>query len=220
MRAQRRVLLLLILVMASSAALAGGLTASLLRRELGGPAGIAASPTAIRREVACTPVATPDAASMALDAALGRPAIPAAPLDEGAFARLLAPPELPATVERPAIAQPVAAPTTAPATTPTPTPLPPASALPSGYTLDLGYFLVPEQATAFATRVQERGVPVQLLALADPTGRVWTHIRTPPFAGSAQALAGAARIERELGITASLVAPPPPPASPTGAARP
>jgi hypothetical protein len=79
--------------------------------------------------------------------------------------------------------------------------------LPSGYALDLGYFLVPDHAEAFAARLRDRGLPVLLLPVPDSSGRVWMHIRTPPFAGSAQALAGADRIEREFGLTASLVPP-------------
>ncbi|WP_200306636.1 SPOR domain-containing protein, partial [Paracraurococcus ruber] len=85
-----------------------------------------------------------------------------------------------------------------------PVPAPPAG---SGYALDLGYFLGAEAAEAFARQAQDRGVAVLLLPLPDAAGRVWTHVRTPPFPGIAQALAAAERVERLLSLRASLVEP-------------
>jgi hypothetical protein len=218
----RRVLLLLALVLAGSAALAGALTTSLLLR--GAPPVAAAPPAHRLAQVAGCGMALPDPdPTAALAAALGQPlARPpraeaaAAPL-AGLLATPAAQPAPPALPAAPAAA-PIAA---AAAVTAAAAAAPAAPAILAGYALDLGYFLVPDQAVAFATSVQERGVPVQLLALPDASGRVWTHVRTPPFAGSAQALAGAERIERALGVTASLVPPgTPTPAPPAGAPRP
>jgi len=209
---QRRLLLLLTLLMAVTAALAGALTANLLSRGAM-PALVAApSPACV---VAAAPPRQPDPMA-ALNAALGRPVVASPGLDAAPLASLLAASETPAVIAVPAAAPPPPA-SAAGAPVPTPTPSP---ALPSGYELDLGYFLVPDHAAAFAARVQERGVPVQLLPLPDASGRIWTHVRTPPFAGSAQALAGAARIERDLGIQTSLVAPATPPSNLVGANRP
>lgn len=226
---QRLVLLLVGLAMAGTAAVAGALTVRLLSRAAppegamplvaaGGARPWQAPPTA-----ALPPVRQPDPID-ALNAALGRPAAPRAALDDAAFAGLFAVPDRPVGTATP-VAAPVGVPVGAPAAA-APTASGPAASpppLPSGYALDLGYFLVPEQAAAFATQLQERGIPAQLLALPDASGRVWTHVRTPPFAGSAQALVGAARIERDLGLVVSLVPPTTaPPSQPplTGAPRP
>lgn len=204
---QRRLLLPIALLLAGSAALAGGLTVSLASRHRVAPAPALAPVASAAGDCAATPttLAEPDPmavlaaalgeASTAMAAPQGRPA--AAPLDG-----LLAPPQ--ASLVVPAAAPPVAP--DVPATPPAALIAPPIAA---GYRLDLGYFLAPDQAVAFATQVQDRGVPVQLIALPDASGRVWTHVRTPPFAGSAQALAGAERIERALGIPTRLVAPDP-----------
>jgi cell division septation protein DedD len=238
----RRVLLLLAFVLAASAALAGGLTATLLLRGQPSAAPAPAPRLAQAANCAVLPAALPDPAA-ALEAALGqRPVtptvvtVPAAALT-GLFAPSVALPSLalpplalpglaspslaaPALPSPPmpvpmAVAPPPAAPIPPPAPAATAIPAP----LPSGYALDLGYFLVPDQAQAFAARLQERGLPVRLLPQPDASGRVWMHVRTPPFAGSAQALAGAERIEREFGLAASLV-PPAAPTQPQAGARP
>ena len=210
----RRVLLLLALVLAGSATLAGALTTSLLLRRA---VPVVPPPVApvLAQTMECG-MALPDLdPGAALAAALGRP-LARPPRAEATLAGLLAAPAIPPAPP----ALPVAPAAPAPAAAP-PVAAPAAPAILAGYTLDLGYFLVPDQALAFATRVQERGVPVQLLALPDASGRVWTHVRTPPFAGSAQALAGAERIERMLGLTASLVPPGTAPLTPpAGAPRP
>lgn len=205
---QRRLLLLLTLLMAGTAALAGGLTVKLLSR--GAVPSLVSVPTPGCVATVAAP-RQPDPMA-ALNAALGRPMTVSPGLDATPLASLLAAPEAPTP--------PTAIVAIAAAAAATPAPATAAPALPSGYELDLGYFLVPDHAAAFAARVQERGVPVQLLPLPDASGRVWTHVRTPPFAGSAQALAGAARIERDLGIPASLVAPAAPPPNQAGANRP
>lgn len=212
---QRRLLLPIVLLLAGSAALAGGLTVSLASR-------YGASPVPAVAPVALAP---PDCA--APPATLAEPdpmAVLAAALGEARGPATAAPHDRPATapldgllVSQHTILQPPAALPVTPGTPPPPGP--PAAATPpaaltappiaAGYRLDLGYFLAPDQAVAFATQVQDRGVPVQLIALPDASGRVWTHVRTPPFAGSAQALAGAERIERALGIPTRLVAPDP-----------
>jgi hypothetical protein len=198
---QRRLLLPIALLLAGSAALAGGLTVSLASRHGAVPAPALAPVASAAGDCAATPttLAEPDPMAV-LAAALGeargpamagpqaRPA--AAPLDG-----LLAPPQA-ILAAAPPVAPDAPAALTAPP-------------IAAGYRLDLGYFLAPDQAVAFATQVQDRGVPVQLIALPDASGRVWTHVRTPPFAGSAQALAGAERIERALGIPTRLVAPDP-----------
>jgi hypothetical protein len=213
----RRVLLLLALVLAGSAALAGALTTSLLLRRAVPVAPVPVAPV-LAQAVGCG-MALPDPdPTAALAAALGRP-LARPQRTEATLAGLLATPVIPpAPLALPVAPAAAAAPAPAAAT---PVAAPAAPAILAGYTLDLGYFLVPDQALAFATRVQERGVPVQLLALPDASGRVWTHVRTPPFAGSAQALAGAEHIERTLGLTASLVPPgTAPPTPPAGAPRP
>ncbi len=192
---QRRLLLPIALLLAGSAALAGGLTVSLVsRHRVAPPAPALAATASAAGDCAATPTTLTEPDPMAVLAAAlgeargpamagpqGRPA--AAPLDG-----LLASPQA-----TPAAAPPVApdAPASPPADT-APAATPPAALtappIAAGYRLDLGYFLAPDQAVAFATQVQDRGVPVQLIALPDASGRVWTHVRTPPFAGSAQAL--------------------------------
>jgi len=209
---QRRLLLLVTLLMAGTAAIAGGLAAKLLSRD-GMPA-LVSVPQPPACVAAATPPRQPDPTD-ALNAALGRPVAASPGLDTASLASLLAAP----TPQPGGTASAAPAAALAPALPPLATTVA-APALPSGYELDLGYFLLPDHAAAFAARVQERGVPVQLLPLPDASGRVWTHVRTPPFAGSAQALAGAARIERDLGIQASLVAPAVPPPIQAGANRP
>ncbi len=218
--------LLLVLVLSVSAALAGGVAASLMLRDR---AAFPSPPQPILASKGCeapVPLRPPSDPAAALDAALGRPpaAAPMQLASRSPLAGLLAPaaPDM-APVQR--VPQPTSpAPSAAPAPQPAPqaAATPPAIAAPpilAGYALDLGYFLIPDHAVAFAAQVQDRGVPVQLLALPDASGRVWTHVRTPPFAGSAQALDGAERLERALGIAARLV-PPPPSQQQAGAARP
>ncbi|MCO6419081.1 SPOR domain-containing protein [Siccirubricoccus sp. KC 17139] len=203
---QRR-LLRLPLLLALSTGVAGWFGASLaLRRAPPAP-----SPTClVRAQAECPPLEarlrSPDAMTT-LEAALGQRPAPRA--EAGVFlAGLLA--GTPSALAMPAAAAPGLAPppaSTGAAPGSDPAAARPGVTLPGGYALDLGYFLVPEQAEAFAARLAQRGLPVQMLPVPDASGGIWTHIRTPPFAGSAEALEGADRIEREFGLAAALVPP-------------
>jgi hypothetical protein len=85
------------------------------------------------------------------------------------------------------------------------------------YAVELGFFVSPVSAQAFATDLQRRGLAVYMVEQADRSGRVWTYVRTGPFQDGTEALVHAARIEREHRLPATLVVQPPPPAPPAGA---
>ncbi|MFD2264248.1 hypothetical protein ACFSM5_15200 [Lacibacterium aquatile] len=81
----------------------------------------------------------------------------------------------------------------------------PAAAPALVYSVELGFFLSGDTASAFAGELMKRGIQVALVTEPDATGRVWTYVRSGRFNDGAQALAYAQDLELRQRLPGILV---------------
>jgi hypothetical protein len=88
------------------------------------------------------------------------------------------------------------------------------------YAVEFAFFLDAQEAALYAIVLAGQSVEVRLVEQTDQSGRTWTYVRSPVFTDSLPALLYAERIERILGVPATLTTEPRPVAAPTAASAP